>query len=114
MGRCAPRAWPGRNPPTWRSRSARQNVGGLDVPMQDSGCVRRGQAVGHSHQYLHDLPPGAFLGAGPIFERAAIDELGDQVLAALKITRVVNGEDVGMVERRSHLRFALEAPAGSR
>ena len=63
-----------------------------------------------AREQLDNLTRLTPLPASPLAERAAIDELGDQILAALKITRVVNGEDVGMVERRSHLRFALKPP----
>ena len=42
-----------------------QDVLGLDVPMDDAGGVRGGQAVGHTGQQLDDLPPRAFR-LGPV------------------------------------------------
>jgi hypothetical protein len=89
-----------------------QNVGRLDVAMQNAGCVRGSQSVGHANQQVDDLPPGTLL-TRPIAQRASIYELGDQVLAALELAGIVNGQYVRMVQRRRHLRFALESAPGS-
>ena len=91
-----------------------QNVLGLDVAVQNAGLVRRGESVGDAGQQLDDLAPAARRSSCPIPERAAVDELGDQILTALELARIVHGENVRMIERRSRLRFALEAAARGR
>ena len=78
--------------------------------MQDAGRVRGREAVGDARQQLDDLPPGARRRARPIAQRAAVDELRDDVLAPFVLADVVHREDVRMVQRGGHLRFALEAP----
>ena len=44
-------------------------------------------------------------------ERATVDQLGYEVLASVKLTDVVDCQDVRVVQRGGHLRFALEAAA---
>ena len=53
--------------------------------------------VGDSHQQLHDLPPGAFFGAGPILQCAAVHELGHKILLALEVPGVIDGQDVRVI-----------------
>ena len=91
-----------------------QDVGGLDVAVQDAGGVGGGQAIRDAGQQLHDLPPRALLAVRPVLERAAIDELGHQVLLAVRFAGFEDREDVGMVERGGRLRFLLEPPASDR
>ena len=79
--------------------------------MQDPGRVRRCQPVAHAHQQVDDLPPRPRLRPGPILERAAVDELGDQILPAVDLAGIVHRENVRMVERGRHLRFLLKAAA---
>jgi len=55
-----------------------------------------------------------FFRAGPILQSAAINELSDQILAAIKIASVMNGENMRMIERRHRLRLALEAALSGR
>ena len=43
-----------------------QDVVGLDVAMQDPGCMRRGEPVGDAREQLDHLPPGALLAPGPL------------------------------------------------
>ena len=57
----------------------------------------------------NNLLPRSRLGLGPLSERAAIDELGDQVLLAVKLADLVHRDNVRVVQRRGHLRFLLEA-----
>ena len=56
-----------------------------------------------------DLAP---LRIGPIFERAVVDVFGDQVLASFALARIVNSNNVRMIQRRCCPRLALEPPAG--
>ena len=82
--------------------------------MQDSSGVRGGQPVGHSSEQLHDLPPARLLALRPVLQRAAIDELGDDILAPFELPDVMHRQNVRMVQRRGHLRLALEPPARRR
>ena len=70
-----------------------------------------GQAIGDAGQQLHDLAPRALLALRPVLERAAVDELGDQILPAVRFASFEDREDVWMVERGGRLRFLLEPPA---
>ena len=62
-----------------------QDVLGLDVPVDDAGGMCGGQAVGHACQELDNLSPRALGGPSPVLERAAVDELGDQILTAIDL-----------------------------
>ena len=91
-----------------------QDVLGLDVTMQNAGVVRRGQTIGDADDQLDDVLPRPWARLDPVPERAAVNELGDQVLAPVELAGVMDREDVGMIERGCELRFALEAPPGRR
>src|SRR5258706_452940 len=91
---------------------AHEDVGRLDVPVQNTGTMRGRQPVGHSDEHLDNLPPAALFHTGPVPECSAVDKLCDQILPALKLTFIVDGEDVWMVQRRSGPRLSLEASAG--
>src|SRR5437899_919892 len=77
--------------------------------MRDSRRVRGRQTIGYASQQLHNLAPSALLGAGPILQRAAVDKLRNQILPTLELVRIVDRKNVRMVQRRGHLRLALEA-----
>ena len=53
----------------------------------------------------------ALLLFGPVLQRSAVDEFGDQILAAFKFSDIVNGQDMRMIERRGELRLPLETPS---
>ena len=71
-----------------------QNVLGLDVAVQNAGLVRRGESIGDAASATR---PSAASRASraliPIPERAAIDEFGDQILAALELARIVHRDE---------------------
>ena len=91
-----------------------QDVLWLDVAVQNARLMGRGQRVGDIYQQLDGLAPLALRSSRPLSQRAAIDELGDQILAALELARIVHGDDVRVIERRSRLGFTLEAAASGR
>ena len=91
-----------------------QNVLGLDVAVENAGLMGGREPIGDAGQQLDRLAPVALRFSCPVSERAAIDELGDEILPALELARVVDREDVRMIERRDRLRFALEAAARGR
>ena len=45
----------------------------------------------------------------PLGQRRPVDQLHDQRMDAARVLEPVNVRDVGVVERREHLRFAMEA-----
>jgi hypothetical protein len=71
---------PSRNPPAWRNNPGDQDVGRLDIAVQDLGLMRGGQSIGDAYQQLDDLAPGALLRLRPIFECATVNVFRDQVL----------------------------------
>jgi hypothetical protein len=74
-----------------------ENVLGLDVAVQNARVVCGRQRVGDTAEQLHRLTP-VMMPTHPLPERAAIDELGDQILATVDFARVENGQDVWMVQ----------------
>jgi len=79
--------------------------------MQNAGFMRCGQRVGDADEKFDNLAPRSSSRARPFAERAAVHELGDEILAILFLAGVVDGDDVRVVERRGHARFLLEAAA---
>jgi hypothetical protein len=94
-------------------RLAEQDVARLDVAVDEPGAVRRVEGGGR----LGDDARGAAR-----FERTVLADEGTQVRAgdvahrdegdAVLLARVVDGDDVGVVERGGDLRLAEEALAG--
>jgi hypothetical protein len=63
---------------------------------------------------LRDIFPVPGLPPNPILNGAAVDVFGHQILAAFEIAHIVYRKDVRVIERRSHLRFALKSLSGGR
>src|SRR5689334_9287666 len=82
--------------------------------MQDTGFVRRCESIGNSGQKFNDLLPASLLRGDPVPERATVNQLSNQVLAAFELSRIVNRKEMRMIQRRCHPRFALEATARTR
>ncbi len=76
-----------------------QDVGGLDVAVQNPRSVRRGQRVGHAGEQFDDLVPGALLCPSPVAQGASVHELRDEVLAKVELAHVEHGQDVRVVQR---------------
>ena len=91
-----------------------EDVRRLDVAMNDALAVRRIQRVGHfgreiEQQFvLHRTPADAML------QRHAVEKLHDHEDAAVFLADVVNGADVGMIQRRSRARLAAKTLQRSR
>ena len=77
--------------------------------MQHAGRVRGGERVGDAGQELDALAPTAFRRARPVLERAAVDELAHDVLAAAVLADVVHRDDVRVLERRRRRGFLPKA-----
>ena len=70
------------------------------------------EGVGELHRHLdqlvgRELPPDQ-----PLLERRSLQQLHDQKRLSLVLTEVVDGADVGVVERRGGARLALKALEG--
>src|SRR5262249_60438417 len=96
--------------PVFRDTTIRR----LEAPVQNAGFGRRRQATGHASHQLADVAPARRLPLNPVLQRPAVDKLGYQILPALEFAYVVYRQNVRMIERRCHLRLALESPPGSR
>jgi hypothetical protein len=83
----------------------------LEVAVNDAGGVRGGQAVGDLRGDFEQLAGRDGLAGEQRAERFALDEFADDVLLAGFNADVVNGNDVGVVERGNGAGFALKAAA---
>jgi hypothetical protein len=87
-----------------------QQVGGLDVPVDETLAVGIVQAVGHLEPHLEGLGRGeAVPPVQEIPKAAPLEELKHQVRAVLGLAPVVDPHDVGVVERRRLLGLGSEA-----
>jgi hypothetical protein len=84
----------------------------LQVAMRDPGSVRRGEAVGDLRPDVNQLARGNRSALDERPQRLAFDQLGNDVGDVALLADVVNGNDVGMVERagRPRLLFKPRAP----
>ena len=86
-----------------------EDVGRLDVAVQDAARVRGVERVGNLHgqpQQQADLERASVDLAR---QRAALEQLHRDERAALVLVHLVDGADVGMVQRRGRARLAQEA-----
>ena len=77
--------------------------------MHDTRLVSAGQRVADPRHQLEDLAQARLLGPDPLAKSAAVDELGDEILAVVERARLVDGEDMRVIERGGHLGLLLEA-----
>ena len=85
-----------------------KNVGRLDIAMNDPfgvGCVQR---VGHLNTQRQRSRDIERLAADMLAKRLTVEQLHHQKWMARRFTHVVNGANIGMIERRSGARLALE------
>ena len=90
-----------------------QDVLGLDVAVNDIQLVGRPETTSHLQVEIDDPPViGARLRlTHPARHRAAVDQLRDDIDLPVDSADVVNGQHVGMRQRRQQLRLAQEAIA---
>lgn len=88
-----------------------EHVFGLDVAVKDAGRMRRRQSIGNPNEQLDHLAPRAPVRSSPRCKRSAVDQFGHEVLTAVELADVVDGEDMRVIQRRSCLRFTLEPAA---
>jgi hypothetical protein len=85
-----------------------EQIGRLDIAVNDPGAVRRFQRVGdldRERQEPIDLEraPG-----DPMLQRHPVEEFHDEERAAALLADVVHDADVGVVQRRGRPRLAAE------
>src|SRR5262249_53962590 len=88
------------------------DVRGLDVTVYDTAGVRDGESVRDldgDGQGGRDLQRPA---ADQLLQRRPLDVLHDDVAEPVRLPRVVDGGDVGVVEGGAEERLPVEAPAG--
>jgi hypothetical protein len=83
----------------------------LEVAVNDSGGVSGGQAVGYLRGDFEKFAGRDGLAGEQRSERFTLDQFADDVLLAGFNADVVNGDDVGVVERGDGAGFALKAAA---
>ena len=93
---------------------AEQDVGGLDVAVDEPGIVRGVERVGHMghdrRRVLRRERPG---GGDPLAQIVAVDEPHGDVRPSVALAVVVDRDDVGVLDRRRGTRLAQEALANA-
>ena len=98
--------------PRSRARAAARldlDVGRLEVAVDDALGMRRLETLGDLDEERQRLLEGNGAALDAIGECRALDHLHGQEVRRVGLLEAVDGGDVGMVERRQHPRFALEA-----
>ena len=86
------------------------DIGRLEVAMDDAALVRFFESGGHVAGKRDDLSLGQRPGGDALGERRSRDVLHDEEVDPVGAVEVVNGGDVGVVQARQGLRFAAESP----
>ncbi len=90
------------------------DVGRLQVPVEDAGAVGLGQRVGDLDGVLQRLGRAQALGGYHLVERPALDVLHYDEVHAVVAVDVVEGDDVGVIQRAGGLGLLDEALLASR
>ena len=92
-----------------------EDIGRLDIAMDDSFLVRRFQPRSNLDGNLQPFgcAEAEAAVADVIAQRLAIQELHDDEGMPFVLVKLMYRADVGMIERRDRMCFALEALAGS-
>src|SRR5262249_32030034 len=85
-----------------------EDIGWLDVSMDDSSRMGRIERIGNLDAPIQDLLGIQWLAGDPMLERLPFEELHDDEGLPLVLPDVMNGADIGMVKCRSSPSLALE------
>src|ERR1700735_2451160 len=91
-----------------------KNIRWLDVAVHDSLRVGRIEAVGDLDADLQKLRYLDGLAANAVFESPALEQLHGDKRTSVKFSDIVNGANVGVIERGCRARFAAESLDGLR
>ncbi len=97
-----------------RAARDQEDVRGLDVAMDDAFGVRGVQAIGDLDGHVKKIGQGQGLAGDAVFQGLAFEQLHRDEGAPFKFANVVDGADIGMVQRGSGASFAAEALDGLR
>ncbi len=91
------------------------HVGRLQVPMDHAALVGGGQRLGQIGGEAEEVFGRQALVGDRLAERLAVDQLHGQKTDPVVFFDRVDGDDVGVIERREHLRLAFESrqPSGT-
>ena len=103
------RAWRGRSREFWRGRASDEDIGGLDVAMDDAFGVSGVERVGNVDADFEEAIDFERRAGDDVLERRAFHEFHDDEGAAVVFLNVVDRADVGMVQRGGGAGFALKA-----
>ena len=79
--------------------------------MRDAFVMRRRKSLRDLNSIIDGLPGGKRSLLQPLTERLSFQQLRNQVWCSVGLcTDVMNGEDVGMIQRSNRACFPLEAP----
>ncbi len=92
-----------------RAAAREEDVGRLDVAMQDAFGVRRVERVGDLRRDVEHVPQIERPSRQPPIERLAVEQLHREIELAFVLVEAVDRADVRMIERRRGARFAAEA-----
>src|SRR5712671_1382165 len=91
-----------------------KNVGGLDVTMNDAFAVSGVQSVGHFNRQAQQNGGVEWPSADAMLQGNAVKKLHGNECLAVFLADIIDGADVGMVQRGGSLRFALKTGQGLR
>src|SRR5579863_663615 len=77
--------------------------------MNEAGFMRLGQRIGNLRCNRDSLAIRQWSGREQGTQRLATNQLHCNIVRAVQVTEFVNSNDVGMIQRRGRLGFALEA-----
>ena len=86
-----------------------ENVGGLDVAMNNAFAVGRVERVGNLDGQTEQKVGFEGFSGDPMLERQPVQKLHNDEWLAILLSDFINGADVGMVKGGCGLRLALEA-----
>jgi hypothetical protein len=82
----------------------------LEVAMNDAFLVRRCQSMRDLNAVINRFANRDWTALQQLAQRAAFQQLGNQIRCAFEGSELVNGENVGMVEDCCCLRLLFESP----